>query len=153
MPEATLNFYGTSTLNCLLTNCYSCCTVNLITKDLPGFPGGSDGKESNHNAGDQGSTPQSGRSPGEGNGNPLQDSYLENSLGRGASQATVYGVTKSQTQLSDQHFLQTNSTDYQCSSKMTVTTTTNTLASVRDSLNPSNRVETELIISFPRAPC
>ena len=44
MPDATLTFYGTSILNCLLINCYSCCTVNLITKDLPGFPSGSDVK-------------------------------------------------------------------------------------------------------------
>ena len=44
-----------------------------------GFPGGSDDKESAHNAGDPGLIPGSGRSPGEGNGNPLQYSYLENS--------------------------------------------------------------------------
>ena len=49
-----------------------------------GFPGGSDGKESAFNAGDPGSTPGSGRSPGEGNGNPLQYSCLENSMDRGA---------------------------------------------------------------------
>ena len=58
--------------------------MNLITKDLPGFPGGSGGKESTCNAGDQGSIPESGRSPGEGSGNPLQYSCLENSMGRGA---------------------------------------------------------------------
>ena len=44
-----------------------------------GFPGGSDDKESAYNAGDPGLIPGSGRSPGEGNGNPLQYSYLENS--------------------------------------------------------------------------
>ena len=66
-----------------------------------GFPGGSDGKESAHNAGDPGSIPGSGRSPGEGNGNPLQYSCLENSMDRGAWQATVHGVTKSWTRLSD----------------------------------------------------
>ena len=44
------------------------------------FPGGSDGKESAENAGDPGSIPESGRSPGEGNGNPLQVSCLENSM-------------------------------------------------------------------------
>ena len=65
-----------------------------------GFPGGSDGKESANNAGDVGSVPGSGRSPGEGNGNVLQYSCLENPLDRGARQATVHGVTKSQTQLS-----------------------------------------------------
>ena len=47
--------------------------------------------------GDVGSVPGSGRSPGEGNGNPLQYSCLENSMDRGAWQATVHGVTKSQT--------------------------------------------------------
>ena len=83
-PDATLTFYGTSILDCLLIKCYKCYTVNLITKDLPGFPGGSDGKESACNAGDQGSIPESGRSPGEGNVNPLQYSCLENSMGRGA---------------------------------------------------------------------
>ena len=49
-----------------------------------GFPGGSDGEESACNAGDQGSIPGSGRSPGEGNGNPLQYSWLENSMDGGA---------------------------------------------------------------------
>ena len=62
-----------------------------------GFPGSSDGKESIGNAGDQGLIPGSGRSPGEENGNPLQYSWLEDSMERGALQATVYGVTKSQT--------------------------------------------------------
>ena len=54
-----------------------------------GFPGGSGGKESACNAGDPGLIPGSGRSPGEGNGNPLQYSRLENSMDRGAWQATV----------------------------------------------------------------
>ena len=49
-----------------------------------GFPGGSDGKESACNAGDQGSIPGSGRSPEEGNGNPLQYSCLENPMDRQA---------------------------------------------------------------------
>ena len=49
------------------------------------FPGGSAGKESACNAGDQGSIPELGRSPGEGNGNPLQYSCLENSTDKGAS--------------------------------------------------------------------
>ena len=60
-----------------------------------GFPGGSDGEESACNVGDQGLVPGSGRSLGEGNGNPLQYSCLGNSMGRGAWQATVCGVTKS----------------------------------------------------------
>ena len=46
------------------------------------------------NAGDMGSIPKLGRSPGEGNGNPLQYSYLENSMDRGAWKATVQGVAK-----------------------------------------------------------
>ena len=62
--------------------------------------GGSDSKESACDAGDLGSTPGLGRSPGEGNGNPLQYSCLENSMGRGVWQATVHGASKSWTQLS-----------------------------------------------------
>ena len=65
------------------------------------FPGGSDGKASAYNAGDLGLIPGSGRSPREGNGNPLQYSCLENPMDRGAWEATVHGVTKSRTQLSD----------------------------------------------------
>ena len=60
-----------------------------------GFPGGSDGKESVCNIGDLGSIPGSGRSPGEGNGYPLQCSCLENSMHRGAWRTTVHGVTES----------------------------------------------------------
>ena len=66
-----------------------------------GFPGGSGSKLSAHNAGDPGSNPRSGRSPAEGNGNPLQYSCLENPMDRGAWRATVYGVAKSRTGLSD----------------------------------------------------
>ena len=62
-----------------------------------GFPGASDGKEYVHNAGDPGSISGSGRSPGEGNVNPLQYSCLVNSMDRGAWWATVHGVTKSWT--------------------------------------------------------
>ena len=51
-----------------------------------------------------GSIPGSGRSSGREHGNPLQCSYLGNPMGRGAWWATVHGVTKSQTQLSDSHF-------------------------------------------------
>ena len=60
-----------------------------------------DGKDSASNAGDKGSIPGSGRSPGEGNGNPFQYSCLGNSMDRGAWKATVHKVTKSQTQLSN----------------------------------------------------
>ena len=66
-----------------------------------GFPGGSVGKESAWNAGDPGSIPDSGRSSGEGHGYPFQYSCLENSTDRGAWWATVHGVAKSPTQLSD----------------------------------------------------
>ena len=59
--------------------------------------GGSDCKASVYNAGDPGSTPGLGRSLGEGNGNPLQYYCLENPTDRGAWQATVHGVAKSQT--------------------------------------------------------
>ena len=62
-----------------------------------GFPGGSDVKAFASNAGNPGSIPGSGRSPGEGNGNPLQYSCLENPMDRGAWWATVHGVAKSQT--------------------------------------------------------
>ena len=57
-------------------------------------PGGSEIKASASNAGDLSSIPGLGRSPGEGNGNPLQYSCLENPLDRGAWWATVHGVTK-----------------------------------------------------------
>ena len=66
-----------------------------------GFPGGSDGKESTSNVGDMGSIPGSERSSGEGNGNLLQYSWLENPMDRGAWWATVHAVPKSQTLLSD----------------------------------------------------
>ena len=65
-----------------------------------GFPGGSVGKEPTYNAGDAGdvgSIPESGRTPGEGNSHPLQYSHLENPMDSGAWQATVHGVAKSWT--------------------------------------------------------
>ena len=66
-----------------------------------GFPGSLEVKASACNAGDPGSIPRLGRSPGEGNGNPLQYSCLENPMDGGAWWATVHGVAKSRTQLSD----------------------------------------------------
>ena len=66
-----------------------------------GFPCSSDGKASAYNAGDLGSIPGLGRSTGEGNGNPLQYSCLENPMDRGAWQAKLHGVEKSRTRLSD----------------------------------------------------
>ena len=62
-----------------------------------GFCGGSDGKESACNAGDLGSIPRLGRSPGVGHGNPLQYSCLGKPMDRGAWQTPVHGVTKSLT--------------------------------------------------------
>ena len=71
---------------------------------MSGFPGSLAGKESSCNAGDPSSISELGRSPGEGNGYPLQYSGLENSMDRGAWQATAHGVAKNQTRLSDFHF-------------------------------------------------
>ena len=59
------------------------------------FPSGSGSKEPAHNAGEPGSIPGPGRSPGEGNGNPLQYSCLENPMGRGAWRATVHEIAES----------------------------------------------------------
>ena len=67
------------------------------------FSGGLDSKESARNAGDLGSVPGLGRSSGGGNGNPLQYSCLENFMDRGAWRATVHGITKSWTWLSNTH--------------------------------------------------
>ena len=73
------------------------CFFNITP--LLDFPGGSAGKESACNAGDLGSIPGLGRSPGEGKGYPLQYSGLENSM-----DYIVHGVAKSRTGLSDFHF-------------------------------------------------
>ena len=62
-----------------------------------GFPGGTVVKNLPANAGDAGSVPRLGRSPGVGNGNPLQYSCLEDSMNRGAWWDTVHGDSKSQT--------------------------------------------------------
>ena len=69
--------------------------------------GGSEVKASAWNAGDPGSIPGLGRSPGEGNGNPLQYSCLKNPMEGGAWWATVHGVAKSRTRLSDLTYLLT----------------------------------------------
>ena len=63
----------------------------FITNQYEGFPGDSDGKASAYNVGDLGLIPVSGRSPGKGNGNPLQYSCLENPMDGGAWWATVHG--------------------------------------------------------------
>ena len=89
---------------------------------VPGiFPGGSEVKASACYAGDLGLIPGSGRSPGKGNGNPLQDSCLENPMDGGAWWATVHGVTKSWTLLSDFTFTfkQTRVQNFRKSKKLT----------------------------------
>ena len=100
----TLNNAGTRDLAfsvctgpCQLGSLFDCgiCVICCV------LPGGSDGKKSACSAGDLGSVPGLGRSPEEGNGNPLQYSCLENPMDGGTWQTTVHGVTKSQTQLSD----------------------------------------------------
>ena len=78
----------------------------VIIQKQPVGSSDSDSKESACNAGDPGSVPGSGRSPGEGNGYPLPYSFLENSMDKVAWQATVHGVAKSRKQLSDFHFRQ-----------------------------------------------
>ena len=77
-------------------------TLSLFHTTSRASPGGTVIKNLSANAGDAGhvgSTPGCRRSPGEGNGNPLQHSYLENPMDRGAWGATVHGVSKSQTQV------------------------------------------------------
>ena len=86
----------------VLAHCLRPCSSKMSTpgrilgvlSSFQGFPNSSVGKESACNAGDLGSSPGLGRSPGEGNGNPLQYSCLENPMGRGAWQATVHGATR-----------------------------------------------------------
>ena len=73
----------------------------MTPNKILGFPGGPDSKESACNVGDPGSILELGISPGEGNGNPLQYSRLENPMDRGACRATVHRVAKSQTRLSN----------------------------------------------------
>ena len=82
---------------------YICCYHAINNNSKSSFPGGTGVKNlpaDAEDARDMGSIPGSGRSPGEGNGKPLKYSCLENSMHRGAWQATVHGVTKIWTQLS-----------------------------------------------------
>ena len=83
------------------TQCLGIQGFLLSCFQFPGFPGGSAGKESACNAGDLGSIPGLGTSPGEANGYPLQYSSLENPM-----DCNVHGVTKSRTRLSDFHLLE-----------------------------------------------
>ena len=91
----SFNYYFLYELK-ILTNVLLSYNINY-----EGFPGGSEVKASACNAGDLGSIPGSERSPGEGNGNPLQYSCLENPMEGGAWWATVHRVAKSRTRLSD----------------------------------------------------
>ena len=86
-------------LMCVLLNHYPNTMRHLLWSLF--YRNGSVGKESACNAGDSGSIPGSGRSPGEGNDNPHQYSCLENSMDRGAWQVIVHGIAKGQTQLCD----------------------------------------------------
>ena len=90
-----------SPLQVLTSNYFPQCNNDSLYHFL-GFPGGLDGKESACSAGDLGSIPGSGRSPGEGNSNPLQYSCLENPVDGGVWSATVHGIAKAQ--LSDFSF-------------------------------------------------
>ena len=105
-------------LSALTKSAFSCSSICLVRDFLVGWyvpnvdpeikpplSGGSVSKESTCNAGDLGSIPGLGRSPEEGNGYPLYYSCLENSIDRGAWQATVHRVTKSWTLLSNSYSL------------------------------------------------
>ena len=101
-------FVVQGTLKCILqyhsskASVLQCLAFFMVQLSHPlGFPGGSEVKASASSLGDMGSIPGSGRSPGEGNGNPLQYSCLKNPMDRGAWGATVHGVAKSQARLND----------------------------------------------------
>ena len=97
-----MNGFKTKTVGAFIPSLHYLKELNLeLPAGLVGFPGGSDGKESACDAGDLGLIPGLGRSPGGGNGTPLQYSGLENPMDRGVWWITVHGVAKSQTRLSD----------------------------------------------------
>ena len=77
------------------------CKNGILVLD-ESFPGGSEVEASASNAGDPGLIPGSGRPPAEGNGTPLQYSFLENPMDRGVWCAAVHGVAESQIQLREQ---------------------------------------------------
>ena len=78
--------------NSIVSEQQFCLASCFSFSDIPGFPGGLEDKASAHNAGDLGSIPGLGRSPGEGKGYPVQYSGLENSMGRGLWWAIVHVV-------------------------------------------------------------
>ena len=88
-PSDAFLFVFTSSLGQRAPSCFT-----GESSDLLGFPGGSDSEDSVFSVGDLGSIPGSGRSPGEGNGNPLQYSCLGNHMDRGAWWAAVHGIAK-----------------------------------------------------------
>ena len=94
---------GSQSTERITTRCYGTTKETGLVFLRPSYLacGGSDGKASAYNAGDPGSIPGLGKSPGEGSGTPLQYSCMENPMDGGACQATLHGVTKSQTRLSD----------------------------------------------------
>ena len=98
--NAVMNFiyyacWGIGASTCFLRTSIHLANIEHLLR-VRVFPGGSDSKESACNVGDTGLIPGSGRSSGEGNGNPLQYSCLENPMDQGAWWATVHGVAKSQ---------------------------------------------------------
>ena len=103
----TILLYFFKALCCKIKNVFLGFPGGIVVKNLPcdagdtalilDVPGGSDGKVSAYNAGDLCASPGLGRCPGEGNGNPLQYSCLENPMDRRAWWATVHAVAKSQT--------------------------------------------------------
>ena len=94
-------YYSANILESLWKGAQSLGSSSRPWFEIRHIPDGSEVKVPARNSGDPGSILGLGRSPGEGNGNPLQYSCLENSMDRGAWRATVYGVAKSRTQLSD----------------------------------------------------
>ena len=129
-PHSLLYTYHIQTsppeINCIentITPIFHTIKVNPQLLYFLHFPGGLNGKASASNEGDPGSVPGSGRSAGEGNGNPLQYYCLENPMYRGAWEATVHGVAKSRTRLSDFTFTFHSSCSHTCSSSEPVRTT------------------------------
>ena len=110
---------------------YRTCRVHAISVSIILLTDGSVGKASACNAGDPSLIPELGRSPGEGNGNPLQHSCLENPMDRGAWRAAVHGVTE---------FLKDSSTKHMCkinlSGKLPFKLNLNVLLRIHEDKNP-----------------